>query len=502
MKKGILLMIVLTTFFLISNAYAENKIITVDIPINPYNELKPLYTTYTEYTIVGNLLKYKIDTQLHNIKTFNYTTVLYSDSEKNLILDYSLTVNGLKKDIKPVISFDKIIEDNKVIFLSNLSTFEASAGDRFIQEYTVTNKIIPLEGEFLSFKFNRSEFYFPFDAYYFDTWYSPNPIHELGTRVIYSNNNKILNDKTSLTCPNILGVTVYQNKTNIAYLNFDYGNITVGIISSEKTFIEDGNNLFVIFKPIVSSQSGLIKAYEQSPNKYSGDERIGCKLKVSYERTDLIKFIFFMSTFFIFIISILILTLSRNKIELISLSFVIWSFQEALLPFNGLQRPVGITLFDLTIILLPLFAILLLVLKRLVSRFYLSFKKDDKNMINKEKHDLKAKEYAEKRKKKAEFYYKLFFSSTFSIFLLLFDFISGVIPNIVKVVTLLLLLPTTYMFYRKWNYLTKTQIMTAQLPTGEILVNSVDIKKGTGGIKFRIGGDRFIDKIKKFFEEM
>ena len=114
-------------------------------------------------------------------------------------------------------------------------------------------------------------------------------------------------------------------------------------------------------------------------------------------------------------------------------------------------------------------------------------------MINKEEHDKISKDYAEKRKKKKSFYYRLLFSSGFAIVLLIIDFVLGIIPNIFKILFLIILFILSYIFYRKWRYLTTKKIITAQLSTGQILV-------GSEKVKFRIGGDRFMDKIKKFFK--
>lgn len=115
--------------------------------------------------------------------------------------------------------------------------------------------------------------------------------------------------------------------------------------------------------------------------------------------------------------------------------------------------------------------------------------------MDKEKHDKIAKEYAEKRKGKADFYYRLLFSCCFAIFIVLLDIISGIIPNTIKIISIIVLTILSYIFYRKWKYLTTKKIITAELPTGEILV-------GSEQIKFRTGGDKLIDKIKNFFKEM
>jgi hypothetical protein len=369
--KTLFIHLVISLIFLASVpiVFAGNEVlkeITIDIP-SVMKELKePLFTTNTEYKIVGNLLKYKVDTQFHNIKTFNISSGFQSD-RKQLILDYSVSINGVKKDEKPIIGFDELTDNNKTIFLAKFPTYEARVGDRIIKEFTVTNKILPLEVKLFFINFSRSELYFPLDAYHFDSWDSPTPFHEISARVVYSNSIKIINDKTSLTCPLVVGGAIALNKTKIADFTFFYNNVNVSV--SEKVFIGDNNNLFVVFEPIRSSQSGLEKGYLQDPTKYMGDEKVGCKLKVTYERADLIKFIFYISMLFLFITTILIWKVPKIRAELISLSFVIWSFQEVLLPFNGLQRPIGITLFDLTIIL-PLGTTIILFLSYFLKKYH------------------------------------------------------------------------------------------------------------------------------------
>jgi len=118
-----------------------------------------------------------------------------------------------------------------------------------------------------------------------------------------------------------------------------------------------------------------------------------------------------------------------------------------------------------------------------------------------EELDRLAKDYAEKRKKSADLYYKLVWSSAFALVLLVTDFISEYIYFNTKFFFLILLFPFTFLLYKKWSFLTKTQIIAVRTPDG-IYVNSVDLKTGKGGVRIRVGGDTLIDKIRNFFEEI
>lgn len=116
-------------------------------------------------------------------------------------------------------------------------------------------------------------------------------------------------------------------------------------------------------------------------------------------------------------------------------------------------------------------------------------------MIDREKHNKKAKDYAEKRKRKENFYYTLFIGFLFTIILIIVDFIGGILSSSIKLIVLMILMVICYILYRKWNYLTSQLIITVETSNGQFMAGGEEVK-------FRVSEDKFSDKVKKFFKEM
>lgn len=76
-----------------------------------------------------------------------------------------------------------------------------------------------------------------------------------------------------------------------------------------------------------------------------------CNINMIFYPSSLIVFIFLISASAIFFMVRNGLNNEDARLQSLALCFTIWIFQEALLPFSGISRPLEVTLYDLTIVL-------------------------------------------------------------------------------------------------------------------------------------------------------
>jgi len=116
--------------------------------------------------------------------------------------------------------------------------------------------------------------------------------------------------------------------------------------------------------------------------------------------------------------------------------------------------------------------------------------------MDKEQENKRVKEYADARNIRKNLYLWLFSGFSFTALIILIDFILGIVPNWIRLVLFFLFSVFSYIFYKKWRYLSNLPIITAytsDYPDGVV---------GSGNVVIRIGGDKIMDKIKRFFKEM
>ncbi|RLG13336.1 MAG: hypothetical protein DRN66_04365 [Candidatus Nanohalarchaeota archaeon] len=137
---------------------------------------------------------------------------------------------------------------------------------------------------------------------------------------------------------------------------------------------------------MISSPKELVKNcsnLSQNEWKNTHDERTGCYLQIEYERTKIIKYFFwiafvliFSNTFYFLCRPILKEKSKKKEVNIEKTGcgiakgvFIIWSFQEGINILQPMVRPTTITLFDLSLIITPIFAILVFFIwKTLIKR--------------------------------------------------------------------------------------------------------------------------------------
>lgn len=105
----------------------------------------------------------------------------------------------------------------------------------------------------------------------------------------------------------------------------------------------------VTFEPITSNQSQYIRAKQICP---SIGEASGCKFNFAFQTSSYIRFIFWTSLAIV-LLSIGYVYKEGEKWESAIKTIIgLWTFQMALIPLTGFSRPMEISLYDLTILLI------------------------------------------------------------------------------------------------------------------------------------------------------
>ena len=119
------------------------------------------------------------------------------------------------------------------------------------------------------------------------------------------------------------------------------------------------------------------------------------------------------------------------------------------------------------------------------------------------KHTEVAKRHIKRIKNKVKNYELLFTSFLVSLVLLLVDVISTILSKgnymiefYVKSFLIIILFALFLSFYNKWKKNTKKLVITVETP------DSKKVIVGSGNVRFRIGGETFLDKLKRFFKNI
>jgi len=203
----------------------------------------------------------------------------------------------------------EVNQDGSVIIDPAFDTFDEK-GEWYSQSYNVPNKVNCVVS-FLGFSRDiKTELTFPFQECSVNSDIGTNGVDKVvNTRVVYPDNFDLRTEYSFVACP----------------AKFQDVDEKVGLLNDNKK----------------------IAVFEQVRSTGSGGQ---CIVQLSFTPNNLYKFIFVVAL----LSSILSYSYFRETGELpkaLGTMIAIWTFQEALIPLNGLERPLTLTLFDLTVFL-------------------------------------------------------------------------------------------------------------------------------------------------------
>lgn len=292
---------------------------TILFGLSPINK-GPFMSQYREIKVTGKVLEVERHFKWYHSDTHS---VKYNLEKNNTVLDHELYHNG-----------ELVLEESLATGING--EMNLTKGDKWILSYKLPQRINckPNLSLISAFPFQKCNF-----EVYPPTWDFP---YTIKAKVSIPDSYVIEEGKgSSLFCAN---TKITKNKSRNCSI------VQNGDFKSPKVGIENQNRKFVVFGPIYSTQWTL---GEKVRNLLGCKDRgnscglaAGCLLELTYRPSFFYWFIFGIS-----LIGILISSLTPEKPRNgLGICFTIWTFQEALVPLNGLERPLSIALYDLTIL--------------------------------------------------------------------------------------------------------------------------------------------------------
>jgi hypothetical protein len=340
------------------------------------------YRIYHTFEISGNLIHKIIKIHYYEQPPFKVCINMVSVEEDSpRVFDVYLFKNGEQIAFEPYLDFYGDYGDNKKV--ANFPCYLAQSNDTILIDYYVGGKIKPVIDEFLFFNITRSEVIYPLDKYILTSWNGLDRVYyNRIDKLILPNSFILIENESEDTCPSAIKFGMFRdrfNETNNETIRqllanfYIFGDWYVFEGGGKGDFVTEDGKRVIIWPTLNSGPLDYIKSINPWRYNFSVDDwdniydgRTGCYLSVKFERTEIIKYFFFVSILLISIASIYFLWLYRNdKInnrsklyKTFSSSFIIWSFQEGLSSLTPLIRPTIITLFDLTLFIPLIFVII------------------------------------------------------------------------------------------------------------------------------------------------
>jgi len=378
MRKEITLIAILFSVLAFQNMASAQEWKTLEIPRTPTS--CPNNTCTINLDEISNFAKYEIDNTfeistklIHTTSKTHYTIappfgvcprILISNQNEYLFNLKFFKNDELVKE-EPYIDIKFVDEDNTTKKMAILPCYNVNSNDTVSFDYLRGNKILPATRKFLFLNVTADEFFYPFDKYFFTSWSQPDLVYYKRTdRIILPNSFEIVENETEFSCPFVVKFKITKGNTTLMESILFSDTYTF-----EASFVQSDNNRIIIFPSAVSppldwvqGNSEIIHNLTLEQQKNVLDKRTGCFLRFTFERTQLVIYLFLISSASMLLSSLYFLNCKKYP-ELLGAIFGIWAFQEGLNQLLPLVRPTIVTLFDLNIIYMPIIAMTILFIK-------------------------------------------------------------------------------------------------------------------------------------------
>lgn len=215
-----------------------------------------------------------------------------------------------------------------------------------------------------------SEWTYPFDKYSKEIWGAPFDFtYGVISKILYPDSFTI--KKSYASSPQIFSQLLMGRATNSTtgeiISEFNIGNLTFckesyqNKLSHNCESYDYQGNKFCIIDTLPISPNALVDKcnFYLNISKEVKNEDTGYYVYIELVRTQLVKFIFIISSTWIIFISVYFyfwnkkedsLNFTKKIYKIYGVVFIIWAFQEGIVTLTSLSRPLNITLFDITIL--------------------------------------------------------------------------------------------------------------------------------------------------------
>ncbi len=338
------------------------------------------YQVYHTFEVSGNLVHNIVRIEYYDMPPFRICRNMLSlEKETPRIFDVYVLKNGKQIAFEPYLDFHGDYKKT-----ANFPCYFAQSNDTIVLDYYVGGKIKPVTNKFILFNLTRSECVYPFDKYAFTSWSALDRVYyNRIDKLILPNSLILIENESEDCCPSAIEFRTFRkllNETNNKTIEkpltryYIFGDWYVFEGGGKGDFITKDGKRIVIWPTLSSGLLDNVKSMSSLRYNFTLDEwdniydgRTGCYLTARFERTEIIRYFFFVASFLIVIASIYFLWFYRNGSEIsnktrlykaFSSAFIIWSFQEGISSLTPLIRPTTITLFDLTLFIPVIFVIL------------------------------------------------------------------------------------------------------------------------------------------------
>jgi hypothetical protein len=232
------------------------------------------------YEIKDNVLSVVTVYQWRNISDFNFTQNFQSPDDRKSVFDLSIKNNGVDTNQPQIISFKKKGET----YIAESKPFQVKSSDRTEIAYKMGGAVKPVNERFLFFNVTLDNFFYPFNTYKMQVTYPPAYLSIRERKVVIYGDYEIKEKR--FQCPDRVGkynVIPLVNartgqKTNFT-LNWDFD---LNNKNSSIKVIEENRKITLVFEPLRTTQSALVKDYIEQDLKYDMNETNSCVFNLQY----------------------------------------------------------------------------------------------------------------------------------------------------------------------------------------------------------------------------